>query len=77
MTQDEIIKDLKEILARDIGYTTWTISTPHLVSLVNKAIEAEREACIAILDELHEARAGDHNYYKFAANAIKELRAKQ
>lgn len=45
MTQDEIIKDLKEILARDIGYTTWTISTPHLVSLVNKAIESEREAC--------------------------------
>ena len=45
MTQDEVIKDLKEILARDIGYTTWTISTPHLVSLVNKAIEAEREAC--------------------------------
>ncbi len=52
MTQDEVIKDLKEILARDIGYTTWTISTPHLVSLVNKAIEAEREACAAICDEV-------------------------
>jgi len=52
MTQEEVIKDLKEILARDIGYTTWTISTPHLVSLVNKAIEAEREACAAICDEV-------------------------
>jgi hypothetical protein len=52
MTQEEVIKDLKEILARDIGYTTWTISTPHLVFLVNKAIEAEREACAAICDEV-------------------------
>ena len=77
MTQDEIIKDLKEILARDIGYTTWTISTPHLVSLVNKAIEAEREACAAICDELHKARVGKDNYFAFAANAIRELRAKQ
>lgn len=77
MTKDEIVSDLKEILARDIGYSAWTISTPHLVSLVNKAIEAEREACIAILDELHKARFSEHNYYKFAANAIKELRAKQ
>jgi hypothetical protein len=77
MTQEEVIKDLKEILARDIGYTTWTISTPHLVSLVNKAIEAEREACAAICDELHKARTGKDNYFAFAANAIRELRAKQ
>lgn len=39
--------------------------------------EKEREACAAICDELHKARAGDHNYFKFAANAIRELRAKQ
>ena len=77
MTQEEVIKDLKEILARDIGYTTWTISTPHLVSLVNKAIEAEREACAGICDELHKARVGKDNYFAFAANAIRELRAKQ
>jgi len=77
MTQEEVIKDLKEILARDIGYTTWTISTPHLVSLVNKAIKAEREACAAICDELHKARVGKDNYFAFAANAIRELRAKQ
>jgi hypothetical protein len=51
MTQDEIVKSLKEIVAQDIGYTTWTISTPHLVSLVNKAIDIEREACAKIADE--------------------------
>lgn len=57
MTQDEVIKDLKEILARDIGYTTWTISTPHLVSLVNKAIEAEREACAKLCEDISNTRA--------------------
>ena len=40
-------------------------------------VEAEREACAVMCDTLHDARAGDHNYYKFAANAIRELRAKQ
>jgi len=51
MTQDEIVKSLKEIVAQDIGYTTWTISTPHLISLVNKAIDIEREACALVADE--------------------------
>jgi hypothetical protein len=51
MTQEEIVKSLKEIVAQDIGYTTWTISTPHLVSLVNKAIAIEREACAKLCDD--------------------------
>jgi hypothetical protein len=37
----------------------------------------EREACAAICDELHKARVGKDNYFAFAANAIRELRAKQ
>jgi len=45
--------------------------------MIEKAVLAEREACAAICDTLHDARAGDHNYYKFAANVIRELRAKQ
>jgi hypothetical protein len=40
-------------------------------------VEAEREACAAICDELHKARVGKDNYFAFAANAIRELRAKQ
>ena len=40
-------------------------------------VEAEREACAAICDALHEARVGKDNYFAFAANAIRELRAKQ
>ena len=39
--------------------------------------EREREACAAICDELHESRVGKDNYFAFAANAIRELRAKQ
>jgi hypothetical protein len=39
--------------------------------------EHEREACAAICDELHKARVGKDNYFAFAANAIRELRAKQ
>jgi hypothetical protein len=40
-------------------------------------VEAEREACAVICDELHKARVGKDNYFAFAANAIRELRAKQ
>jgi hypothetical protein len=40
-------------------------------------VEAEREACAAICDTLHDARVGKDNYFAFAANAIRELRAKQ
>ena len=54
MTQDEIVKSLKEIVAQDIGYTTWTISTPHLVSLVNKAIDIERDACAKLCDYVYD-----------------------
>jgi len=45
MTQDEVLTALREVVAANNQYTTWTLSTPHLVSLVNLAIEREREAC--------------------------------
>jgi hypothetical protein len=45
--------------------------------MIEEAVLAEREACAAICDELHEARVGKDNYFAFAANAIRELRAKQ
>ena len=50
MTQDEIIFRLKSIVHDHQEYTTWTVSTPHLVQLVNSMIEMEREACAKILD---------------------------
>jgi len=50
MTQDEIIKALRKVVEENTHYTTWTVSTPHLVLLVNLAIEKEREACAKVCD---------------------------
>jgi hypothetical protein len=33
-------------------YTTWTISTPHLVAVVNEAIALEREACAQLFENM-------------------------
>lgn len=51
MTQDEIIKALRKVVEENTHYTTWTVSTPHLVLLVNLAIEQEREACAEIAEK--------------------------
>jgi hypothetical protein len=51
MTQDQIIQMLHKVIAENTNFTTWTVSTPHLVALVNHAIEAERDACAKIADE--------------------------
>jgi hypothetical protein len=45
LTQDEILEALHKVVQENKHYTTWTVSTPHLVALVNLAIEQEREAC--------------------------------
>jgi hypothetical protein len=52
MTQDEIIKALRKVVEENTHYTTWTVSTPHLVLLVNLAIEKEREACAKLCEEM-------------------------
>jgi hypothetical protein len=54
MTQDEVIKALRKVVEENTHYTTWTVSTPHLVLLVNLAIEQEREACAKVCDDLWE-----------------------
>jgi hypothetical protein len=54
MTQDEILEALHKVVAENTHYTTWTLSTPHLVLLVNLTIEKEREACAKVCDSLEE-----------------------
>ena len=54
MTQDKIIQMLHNIVAENQNYTTWTVSTPHLVELVNKAVKAEREACAKVAEQVGE-----------------------
>jgi hypothetical protein len=50
MKQDEILEALHKVVAENMNYTTWTVSTPHLVALVKLAIEHEREACADIAE---------------------------
>ena len=51
MTQDEVLATLHKVVAENMNYTTWTVSTPHLVELVNLAVEQEREACAKVIEE--------------------------
>jgi len=51
MKQAEVLSMMHDIIAESRQYSTWTVSTPHLVMLVNRAIEAEREACAKVCDE--------------------------
>ena len=50
-TQDEMLKALRKAVAENQQYTTWTVSTPHLLLLWETAQETaqelEREACLA------------------------------
>ena len=67
--QEEILTELRHIVANNQEYTTWTVSTPHLVALVNKCIEAEREACAKVADEY--ANGLERNYSEIIADAIR------
>ena len=53
MTQDEILKELRIVIADNQQFTTWRVSTPHLVELVNRAVKAEREACALICERIY------------------------
>jgi hypothetical protein len=59
MTQDQIIQMLRKVIAENQNYTTWTVSTPHLVALVNHAINEEREACAALCEVISD----DEHYF--------------
>ena len=71
MTQDEILKELRIVIAENQQFTTWTISTPHLVELVNRAVKAEREACAKVCDELSDKHTWEGCYADECATAIR------
>jgi predicted choloylglycine hydrolase len=50
MKQEEVIQLMRKVIKESEYYTTWTVSTPHLVELVKRAVEAEREACAKVCD---------------------------
>ena len=51
MNQDQIIQMLHKVVAENQNFTTWTVSTPHLVALVQHAIAEEREAIAKMIED--------------------------
>ena len=70
MKQDEVLATLHKVVAENMNYTTWTVSTPHLVELVNLAVEQERESCAKLLEQAAQA-AKDADPQGFVWIAIK------
>jgi hypothetical protein len=71
MTQDEILEALHKVVQENKHYTTWTVSTPHLVALVNLAIEHEREACAKVCDEIATEDGWEGGYAYRCVEAIR------
>ena len=51
MNQDEVLATLHRVVQENKHYTTWTVSTPHLVALVREVIEQEREVIAQMLED--------------------------
>ena len=51
MTQNEILVTLKKVINDNQQFTTWTVSTPHIMELVRICVEKEREECAKICEE--------------------------
>lgn len=76
MTQNEVLAMLHDIIANNQEYTTWTVSTPHLVMLVNKAVEAERETVLQTIEALYDTQDPNPMYqegYNHALDNLKEF----
>lgn len=43
----------------------------NIKELVQRAVEAERDRCILMLERLHERSGGQYNYYLHAAKVLK------
>jgi hypothetical protein len=56
MKQEEVIQLMRKVIKESEYYTTWTVSTPHLVELVERAVEAEREECACLCDALERTK---------------------
>jgi hypothetical protein len=75
MKQEEVIQLMRKVIKESEYYTTWTVSTPHLVELVERAVEAEREACAKVCDA-EEETANEETWYQCAKELAKQIRAR-
>ena len=71
MNQDEVLETLHRVVQENKHYTTWTVSTPHLIALVREVIEQEREACAKLCDALAAHPEYASEVTKLAAMAIR------
>ena len=71
MKQDEVLQTLRKVIAESDNFTTWTVSTPHLVELVKRVVEAEREACAKVCDVLSDKHSFEGCYADECAVAIR------
>lgn len=73
MKEQEILANLHRIIATNTNFTTWTVSTPHLVALVQYAIKEEREALEAELLKLKQGVAANSEYIQGRWDLIGEF----
>lgn len=73
MKEQEILANLHRIIATNTNFTTWTVSTPHLVALVNYAIEEERKALEEALLKLKKGVAANSEYMQGRWDLIGEF----
>lgn len=51
---------MREALATDVGFNSWTVSTPHLQIAFEMVAKMEREACARLCEKLGEE---DDSFY--------------
>ena len=64
MTPEKLTELLRRTIADNQQYTTWTVSTPHLIKLVEQVVAEEREACAKLCEEKYEYYGHDHIFAK-------------
>ena len=71
MEQDEVLATLHRVVQENKHFTTWTVSTPHLVALVREVIEQEREEIAQMIENIDGWNMDDP-----ASTAAKAIRAR-
>lgn len=77
MNRGEILKQAEKHCHLTAG---WIFSVPGLEDFWAAAFaagaKAELEACCTLLEGMHETQMGNHNYYQYAANTLRDHRSK-
>jgi hypothetical protein len=61
---EQITYMLAEAIDQNREYKSWHVSTQHLMTLVEKVVAEEREACAKVCEEQYEYYGHDHVFAK-------------